>query len=148
MRLGGTAYPPWFLSQSCVFRDVSVQQSSLLIRKVSHSISCVLKHTRIFQAIFSLWHHSCTIPLVHRGKACVICHSLRGEVDILVTCQDLKRIAFKRKFRMLNKQFQVLNYTRELHQGDLLKLHSAGISLKNKDCNKSGKNIDNRLEYP
>lgn len=49
---------------------------------------------------------------------------------------------------MLNKQFQVLNYTRELHQGDLLKLHSAGISLKNIDCNKSGKNIDNRLEYP
>lgn len=49
---------------------------------------------------------------------------------------------------MLNKQFQLLIYTGELHQGDLLKLHSGGISLKNKDFNKSGKNINNRLEYP
>lgn len=55
---------------------------------------------------------------------------------------------FLKKILELNKQFQVLNYARELHQGDLLKLHSGGISLKNKDFKKSGKNIDNSLEYP
>lgn len=59
-----------------------------------------------------------------------------------------KKNYFKKKILELHQQFQVLNYTRELHQGDLLKLHSGGISLKNKDFNKSGKNIDNRLEYP
>lgn len=42
----------------------------------------------------------------------------------------------------------MLNYTRELYRYDLLKLHSGGISFKNKDFNKPGKNIDNRLEYP
>lgn len=35
----------------------------------------------------------------------------------------------------LNKQFHVLNYTRELQWGDQLKLHSGGISLKNKEFN-------------